>query len=238
MAGVITTTITWSSSAAVTDDKLNQIVTGSSFTDQAITGTTLAVTGGQLKVGTITSNEMGAASVTNTALAASSVTTSKIADGNVTEAKLANNCVSSAKISDSAVYIEHIAATAKASQPAMQNESSNPLVTPNVVKYSPGVAKAYGCVGISSSSRPISGPYNVSSTGTRNSSTSTTITFEDAMANTNYTVILTLYTDGTATTINADVSAKTTDDFTIKHPTEGAPYERVGFVVFGTLATA
>lgn len=236
MAGVITTTITFASSNAVTPAKLNQIATGSSFTDQAITGTTLAVTGGQLKVGTITSNEMGASSVGTTALASQSVTSAKIADGNVTAAKLATNSVTATKIGDEAVGFAKVAPEALATQSKMQSESDDALVIPNMVRYCPGVAKASGNVAISGTGRTINSAYNVSANGTRNSTTSTTITLTDDMANENYTVLLTLYTDGTATTSDATVSARTVGSFTIKHPAEGAPYERIAFAVFGTLA--
>lgn len=234
MAGVFSTTIAFASGNAVTPAKLNQIATGSSFTADAIFGTTLAVTGGQLKVGTITSSEMGSASVGTTALAASAVKTAKIADGNVTTAKIGDSAVTAVKIADGVITAAKMAASAAATQTQMQNETGGAIVTPDYVKFSPGVAKAYGNVTIAGTSRTVSGEYNITS-ATKNSTTSTTVTIADNMANTAYTVMLTLYTDGTATDLNVAVTERLAGSFTIKHPKEGAPYEKIGFVVFGNL---
>ena len=235
MAGVFSTTIAFASGNAVTPAKLNQIATGSSFTADAIFGTTLAVTGGQLRVGTITSSEMGASSVGTTALSSECVTTAKIADGNITTVKLADFSVTAAKIANGTITAAKLAASAAATRAAMQNQTGGFIVTPDYVKYAPGVAKAYGSVGISGTSRTVTGEHNVTS-ATKNSTTSTTVTLTQNMASANYVVLLTIYTDGTATTTDATVTSRAVGSFTIKHPTEGAPYERIGFVVFGQLA--
>lgn len=236
MPAVISTTITFSSGNAITAARLNQIVSGSSFTSDAVTGTTLSVVGGQLKVGTITASELGTNSVTTVKIENSAVTTAKINDEAITAAKLGTDSVTSGKIVSGAVTIGKINTDNIALQTGMQNEAANKMVTADVVKYSPGVAKAYGNVTIAGTARTVSGAYNITS-ATRNSSTSTTITIDDNMANDNYVVQLTLYADGSVvTSSDAHVSSRAAGSFTIKHPIEGTPYEKIGFVVFGELA--
>jgi hypothetical protein len=94
--GVVNTTYTFLGTDTITSSKLNNIIDDTTFTSDAIQGTTLQVVSpGKLAVsaGGITSNEMAANSVVTTAITDSNVTTAKIADANVTQAKLAANVV-------------------------------------------------------------------------------------------------------------------------------------------------
>jgi hypothetical protein len=82
--GVVNTTYTFSGTDTITSSKLNNIIDDTTFTSDAIQGTTLQVVSpGKLAVnaGGITSNE----------LASNAVVTAKIADANVTQVKLAPN---------------------------------------------------------------------------------------------------------------------------------------------------
>jgi hypothetical protein len=84
--GVVNTTYTFTSTDTITSAKMNNIIDDTTFTSDAIQGTTLQVVSpGKLAVnaGGITSNE----------LASNSVVTAKIADANVTQAKLGANVV-------------------------------------------------------------------------------------------------------------------------------------------------
>jgi hypothetical protein len=84
--GVVNTTYTFTSTDTITSAKMNNIIDETTFTGDAIQGTTLQVVSpGKLAVnaGGITSNE----------LASNSVVTAKIADANVTQAKLGTNVV-------------------------------------------------------------------------------------------------------------------------------------------------
>jgi microcystin-dependent protein len=81
--GVVNTTYTFTSTDTITSAKMNNIIDDTTFTSDAIQGTTLQVVSpGKLAVsaGGITSNE----------LAAGSVTTNALADGAVTQAKASN----------------------------------------------------------------------------------------------------------------------------------------------------
>jgi microcystin-dependent protein len=84
--GVVNTTYTFSGTDTITSSKLNNIIDDTTFTGDAIQGTTLQVVSpGKLAVsaGGITSNE----------LASSAVTTNALADGAVTQAKASNMLV-------------------------------------------------------------------------------------------------------------------------------------------------
>jgi hypothetical protein len=122
--GVVNTTYTFTSTDTITSAKMNNIIDDTTFTSDAIQGTTLQVVSpGKLAVsaGGITSNEMAANSVVTAAITDSSVTTAKIADSNVTTAKIADSNVTTAKIADSSVTTAKIADSsvtpAKLSQP-------------------------------------------------------------------------------------------------------------------------
>ena len=81
--GVVNTTYTFTSTDTITSAKMNNIIDETTFTGDAIQGTTLQVVSpGKLAVnaGGITSNE----------LASGAVTTNALADGAVTQAKASN----------------------------------------------------------------------------------------------------------------------------------------------------
>jgi len=100
--GVVNTTYTFSGTDTITSSKLNNIIDDTTFTSDAIQGTTLQVVSpGKLAVsaGGITSNELASNSVVTAKIADSNVTTSKIADSNVTTSKIADSSVTPAKLS-------------------------------------------------------------------------------------------------------------------------------------------
>jgi hypothetical protein len=110
--GVVNTTYTFTSTDTITSAKMNNIIDETTFTGDAIQGTTLQVVSpGKLAVSAsgITSNEMAANSVVTAAITDSNVTTAKIADSNVTTVKIADSNVTTAKIADSNVTTVKIA---------------------------------------------------------------------------------------------------------------------------------
>jgi hypothetical protein len=77
--GVVNTTKTFATNEVITSTLMNNIIDQTTFTNDAISGGTLTVTGaGQLKVGSITSNELAADSVTANAIASGVITNVKI----------------------------------------------------------------------------------------------------------------------------------------------------------------
>ena len=103
--GAIDTTYTFTATDTITSTKMNNIIDQTTFTNDAVFDTTLAVASGKLKVNAqgITSNELANNAVKTIAIednaviagkiADLNVTTSKIADANITQAKLATNVV-------------------------------------------------------------------------------------------------------------------------------------------------
>jgi hypothetical protein len=111
MPGVVETTNTFATNDVITSTALNNIIDQTLFTSDAISGSTLALVAGKMKVATsgITSNEMGVGAVTANAIAADAVTTAKILEANVTTAKIADSAVTTAKITDANVTTAKIA---------------------------------------------------------------------------------------------------------------------------------
>ncbi len=234
MPAVIQTTQTWADGDQVTSSKLINILGGSSFTNDAVVGTTLTVVGGQMKVGTITSSEMGSASVTATALAASAVETAKLADGAVTTVKLGNLSVTGAKIAAGTITRDKVADSAYAVKATMEQQLKDYVTPPSSVKFSPSSAKAHGSFLTASTARNIrANSFNITSL-TRVSSTQTTILLATNMNSTNYTVVACFESDGSETGEVA-VYDKTAGSFKIRHPSESAG-RAVNFTVFGTYA--
>lgn len=93
--GVLDTTYTFTAADVVTSAKLNNVIDQTTFTATAITGTTLALSSGQLKVNSlgIGANELADNSVNTAKILDANVTTAKILDGSVTQAKTNNSLV-------------------------------------------------------------------------------------------------------------------------------------------------
>ena len=91
--GAVNTTYTFTATDTITSTKMNDIIDQTTFTNDAVFDTTLAVASGKLKVNAqgITSNELAANAVITDKIADSNVTTAKISDANVTQAKFGAN---------------------------------------------------------------------------------------------------------------------------------------------------
>jgi hypothetical protein len=130
--GVVNTTYTFSGTDTITSAKLNNIIDDTTFTGDAIQGTTLQVVSpGKLAVsaGGITSNELASNSVITAKIADSNITTAKIADSNVTTAKIADANVTVDKLASNAVTTVKIldanVTPAKLSQPLTLSTAKN-----------------------------------------------------------------------------------------------------------------
>lgn len=80
MAGVVETTNTFATNDVITSTAMNNIIDQTLFTSDALSGSTLALVSGKMKVATsgITSNEIGASAVTTSAIASSTSATSGV----------------------------------------------------------------------------------------------------------------------------------------------------------------
>ncbi len=88
--GAVDTTYTFTATDTITSTKMNNIIDQTVITSDAITGTTLEVASGKLKIRSagITSNELSTNAITTTAITDLNVTTGKIADLAVTTGSL------------------------------------------------------------------------------------------------------------------------------------------------------
>tara|TARA_R110000868_G_scaffold80542_2_gene228822 strand:- start:247 stop:990 length:744 start_codon:yes stop_codon:yes gene_type:complete len=88
--GAVNTTYTFTATDTITSAKMNNIIDQTTMTTDAIFGTTLEVTSGQLKIRSqgITSNELATGAVTANAIAAGAVTSSGILDGTIVNADI------------------------------------------------------------------------------------------------------------------------------------------------------
>jgi len=124
--GVVNTTYTFTGTDTITSSKLNNIIDDTTFTGDAISGSTLQIVSpGKLAVaaGGITSNE----------LASDSVTTAKIKDSNVTTAKIADSNITTAKIADANITQAKLASNVAGNGPAFRAYASSTTAVPNQV---------------------------------------------------------------------------------------------------------
>jgi hypothetical protein len=232
--GAIDTSYTFTATDVITSAKMNNILDQSTITANAIIGTTLAVASGKLSIaaGGIRANE----------LAANAVTTTAILDANVTPAKLSNSdfgdfTVASgvATIDAGVVTFAKIATAAVGTVAEVKAETASKLVTADIAKHLPGVAKAYGSVATAVGTRTLTGGYNAG-TPTKISANSTQVIFTGNMANNTY--VVTIGADNTSASSvdrNYSVYDKQATGFKVYHEDESS-VRGFGFSVFGTLA--
>lgn len=98
--GAVNTTYTFTATDTITSSKMNNIIDQTTMTSNAIFGSTLEVTSGQLRVRSqgITSNELAAGAVTTNSIVDLNVTTGKIADLSITTEKIVDLSITSAKL--------------------------------------------------------------------------------------------------------------------------------------------
>jgi len=188
--GVVNTTYTFLGTDTITSAKLNNIIDETTFTGDAIQGTTLQVVSpGKLAVsaGGITSNELASNSVVTAKIANGAVITEKISDSAITTIKLANSTssttgVTTDKIADSNVTTAKLAnASVVAGKLSGAQTGTAPIF---------GV-RAWGRFN-GAGSTPITPVYggNIASI-TRSGTGVYNVTFTTAMTDSNYSVVVT-----------------------------------------------
>ncbi len=231
--GVFSTTIDFENLQQVTSTKLDEIAGGSQFTADAIVGTTLAVVGGQLQVGTITGGNITAGSLTQELFADRAIGGGKIALGGIVTNNIGDLAVTNEKIALTTIDFTRLSTTLPATQSNMQNQATNKMVTPDAVKYAPGAAKAYGAFTITGAGRGIIDSLNVASV-TRISDTQSQVFLTAPMSGTSYVVVPSGISDGTEI-VDASHYDRAAGSFKIRHTTQGSG-RGVTFSVFGTYA--
>ena len=223
------TTQSFANGDQVTSTTLNAIVSGLTLESDSVDATTITVASGVLSVGTISAGNIGANAVTTAKILDANVTAAKLASDSVTTAKILDANVTTAKIADASVSWAKTLTADRAVQADMQSETASHYVSPDVLKYHPGIAKAYGTVAFENGVTTVTGGYNVTSAADTGSGR--TVTLAVTMANTNYVVVMT----GNGGGSQFNVTAKTTTTFTFDGPAEAAS-RTASFVVFGQLA--
>jgi len=197
-----------------------------------------AVTTVKIDDGAVTSTKLATNAVTAFQLAATSVDSSKLVNNSVITAKLADNAVETAKIANANVTQAKVD---KADQSEMQSQSSTDgVVTPDVLKYSPFSPRCYGVVTYDDNTAAYntSASYNVASV-TEDSEDQRTITFSVPLSDVNYVVVATMQT-AVAVDDNQIISItnKSTTSFTMESIRNDQPDLSINFVVFGSTLSA
>jgi len=180
----------------------------------------------------VSTAKIQASAVNASRLATDAVETAKIQNNAVDVNKLADNAVETVKIKDDAVTYAKVAPASKAQ---MEGQSAAGVVTPDVLKNSPLVPKCYGSVTYDGGSPSVAaGSYNVQSVA-NTSTTQRTITFNTALSDANYFVLVTGTSPSAVTNFYATVIQKSTSGFVIDAAvTNEADYLNFDFVVFGS----
>lgn len=229
---VITAGKIWANGDQLTVANLNSLFTSATLATGAVDDSSTTLSSGSLIV-----KDLG---ISTAKLAANAVTAGKMATTQdwsaftitlpssvVAAGNIASDAVTTAKILDDNVTYAKVDV---ATQAELEAETSAGVATPDVLKYHPGVAKAYGTVEFSNGDFAVSNTYNVTSAS--ESGATRTITLAVTMANTNYVVML--VNEDVVQTSAPFITAKTTTTFTIAD-TE-TTNKLVSFVVFGDLA--
>jgi hypothetical protein len=229
--GVVNTTYTFTSTDTITSAKMNNIIDDTTFTSDAIQGTTLQVVSpGKLAVSAsgITSNELASNSVVTAKIADSNVTTAKIADSNVTTAKIADSNVTTAKIADSNVT------TAKIADASITAAKLNGAQT--------GSAPIFGCRAYGSFNGQATSPISPIASGNVSTIVRTgtgiyRITMTTSMSSSNYTVVTSAthaVADTYGTSCDISIVSESQFDIITGKITGGTTYnsQNVNFAVF------
>lgn len=225
-----TATINFTTGLQVTSARLNEITSGLRLASDSADGTTITLSSGMLSVGVLGSSNYGSASIPTAALQDVSVTNAKLGLLSVAAGNIQLLSITGSLIAETTIGWTKTLTADRAVQADMQSETAAHFVSPDVLKYHPGVAKAYGTVAFENGVSTITGGYNITSAS--DTGTAREITMGITMANTDYIVLNTGNSGGSPWS----VTNKTTTKFTIDGPTE-ASGRTDSFAVFGQRAS-
>lgn len=214
-----------------------------------------SVTNALIEDGAVSTQKIAAGAVDAVRLSTNSIDTNKLLDNAVVETKIANNAVANLKIQNDAITTEKIlddavttakiaddnitqAKVDKADKTEMEGQSSTDgVVTPDVLKYSPFAPRAYGSLGMASDSdNSFAHSYNVASVSANNAER--TVTFSTPLhSNADYVVVATITATGAGYDAPSIVS-KTASGFTIDFNNNRGSGRGIDFIVFGSTLSA
>lgn len=207
------------------------IANGAVISDKIADG---AVTTVKIDDGAVTTAKINDRAVTSTKLDTGAVTAFQLATASVDSSKLVNNSVTTEKIANASVTQTKVD---KADKLQMQSQSSTDgVVTPDVLKYSPFSPRCYGVVTYDDAAAAYntSASYNVASV-TEDSEDKRTITFSVPLSDVNYVVVATMQTSATVESNEiVSITDKSTTSFTMESVHNDSTGLSINFVVFGS----
>jgi hypothetical protein len=197
-----------------------------------------AVTASKIADNAVTTAKIDEEAVTDDELATNSVTEEKIATDAVTVNKLATDAVTTVKIEDEAVTYDKVKAASKTQMEGQLGTGTHGgetagVVTPDVLKNSPLVPKCYGTVTFDTNTPTVSGDFNVGSVS-RPDAYQRTITFDTALHDASYTVLLTQQYNAAGPARYPSVLNKSSNGFTLYGANGEYANMAMNFVVFGS----
>jgi len=210
-----------------------QSVTSNVIEDGAVTEDKIAagaVTAFKLANLSVDGSKIRANAVVEGTIQNNAVTNTKIANNSITTAKIFNDQVTTAKIADEAVTQDKVDKATKAEMEAQS--STDGVVTPDVLKFSPFAPRAYGSLSLASGDASFANSYNVASV--TESGEERTVNFSVDLGLTNDYVVMATVT-GIAGGYNApSIVSKSSGSFTIAFNTSVGSGRGIDFVVFGS----
>jgi len=222
-----------------------QSVSSNALADNAVENAKIqnnAVTSDKIANDAVIAAKIANGAVTTTKLAAAAVTEEKIETEAVTTTKIENDAVTTVKIVDDAVTYDKVKSASKVQMEGQLGTGTHGtpgvvagVVTPDVLKHSPFAPKCYGSVTYDTGDPSVAaGSFNVQSVA-NTSTTQRTITFNTALSNANYFVLVTGTSPSAITNFYATVIQKSTSGFVIDAAeTAEAANLNFDFVVFGS----
>lgn len=209
-----------------------QSITSNVIEDGAVTEgkiATAAVTTEKIEDDAVTTAKIDDNAVTSDKLGLHSVTGFQLANNSVGYAKIVNEAVITAKIADGAVTQDKVD---KATKAEMEAQSTDGVVTPDVLKFSPFAPRAYGSLSLASGDASFANSYNVASV--TESGEERTVNFSVDLGLTSDYVVMATVT-GIAGGYNApSIVSKSSGSFTIAFNTSVGSGRGIDFVVFGS----
>lgn len=199
-----------------------------------------AVIASKIADNAVTTAKIDEEAVTDDELATNSVTEEKITTSAVTANKLATDAVTTVKIANDAVTYDKVLPASKTQMEGQLGTGTHGtpgvvagVVTPDVLKNSPLVPKCYGTVTFDTNTPTVSGDFNVESVS-RPDAYQRTITFDTALLNAAYTVLLTQQYNAGSPARYPSVLNKSSTGFTLYGHNGEYANMAMNFVVFGS----
>ena len=251
MADQFTAGEIFTESEQVTHTKLNLAQTNLKFTDDAVDGTTLQRSGEKLAVknGGIDTAQLNDAAVETAKINDGAVTNAKLGADSVNGSKIADNSIERDHYVDASIYHEHLngdviqgqdalSAVPHLTQDEMLVSDNGTLKKLAFMRHLP-LPRAYGLVKMDGypGTGDVLNRYNC--TCSAYASGTYTITLDNAMSDTNYTILITSHatTPWDDESDNRAVQIVNASSFMIHSSTNQLSFQDISFVVFGTLAT-